>query len=131
MGDIISLTYHVNVPPELFRGVLAHTQQAVDDALRAVLEDGQRFVRGRFSLIPPSAPGNPPAIDTGNLYRHIEIGLHAGGAGGYLRAATEYAIYLELGTSRMAARPFMLPAALYMQKQLPRIIRQQLQGRRL
>lgn len=131
MGDIVSMTYHVNVPPGLFRSVVAHTQQAVDDALLAVLEDGQRFVRNRFSLVPPSAPGNPPAIDTGNLYRHIEFGLHSGGKGGYLRAAVEYAIYLEMGTVKMAARPFMLPAALYMQKELPKVIRQHFQGRRL
>ena len=58
----------------------------------------------------PSAPGHPPAIDTGELRRSImfdvrgtelEVGSYAG---------APYAKYLEEGTRKMAARPFLEPA---------------------
>lgn len=61
----------------------------------------------------PSLPGQPPNEDTGTLRRSIEtrvggpnlVIVQAGGG------ETDYAAFLEFGTSRMAARPFMRPAA--------------------
>lgn len=56
-----------------------------------------------------SAPGEPPATDTGALVNSIgservkpmlhRVNVHA-----------EYAAYLEYGTSRMAPRPFLQPS---------------------
>lgn len=57
-----------------------------------------------------SAPYDPPAVDTGALRRSIEaepvkskgqVNLFAGGH------EAPYALYLELGTQNMLARPFM------------------------
>ncbi len=61
-----------------------------------------------------SAPGEPPARRTGNLRLHwngeVKGGTTSGG-GASLTAALEsgepYAILLEHGTSKMAARPFV------------------------
>lgn len=58
-----------------------------------------------------SAPGSPPGIDTGKLragintkkLRELVYSVNTGD--------TEYAPHLEFGTSKMAARPFMGPAA--------------------
>ena len=57
-----------------------------------------------------SAPGEAPAIDTSELVNSL-------GAKALKRlvwivwAGAEYAIHLEYGTVKMAARPFMRPAA--------------------
>ena len=56
-----------------------------------------------------SAPGQAPAIDTGNLVnsiRHQRVGQE--NARTYTN--TEYAAHLEFGTAKMAPRPFMTPA---------------------
>lgn len=60
----------------------------------------------------PSLPGQPPNNDTGGLVRSIETRLNGTDlvtvtAGG---PSAPYAVHLEYGTSRMAARPFMRPA---------------------
>jgi len=63
----------------------------------------------------PSRPGEPPNEDTGALRRSIETRIVASAdvptvhveAGGPI---APYAVYLENGTSKMAARPFMRPA---------------------
>ena len=55
-----------------------------------------------------SAPGEPPATDTGRLVGSIVAdgeGLNA-----YVEARTKYARWLEYGTKHMAARPFFHPA---------------------
>ena len=63
-----------------------------------------------------SMEGFPPAIDTGNLITHImfdirnleiEIGANAGTK---TKSGVSYAQYLEEGTSKMAARPWLAPA---------------------
>lgn len=57
----------------------------------------------------PSAPGEPPNNDTGNLISSAETVLvdwnHA-----EVRVRAPYAVPLEMGTSRMAARPALGPA---------------------
>lgn len=67
----------------------------------------------------PSAPGEIPHVVTGALRRSITWSRSIGNA--YVRkigstlpptpgSKYSYAFYLEFGTSRMAARPFMYPA---------------------
>ena len=77
-----------------------------------------------------SAPGEPPYVQTGMLRRSITwaaptklIRL----VGSMLRPQGEsgshsYAWYLEYGTSKMAARPYLLPALRRLRGQLFRII---------
>ena len=56
-----------------------------------------------------SAPGEAPAIDTGNL---LNSGYHkmTGPTEGEVGFGAEYAVYLEMGSVRMAPRPFLGPA---------------------
>lgn len=56
-----------------------------------------------------SSPGQPPHVDTGHLKDSIRFAM-TGEYEGEVAAGAEYAAYLEFGTSRMAARPFMTPA---------------------
>lgn len=79
---------------------------------------------------PHSKPGEGPVVQTGNLRRSIHtvgfvegkrIGDPSGdlppelgsaqGIGVIVGTNTGYGAFLELGTSRMAARPFLAPAA--------------------
>ena len=67
-----------------------------------------------YGIRPPhtaSAPGMPPASDTGSLLASIgsEL-LEEDTVKGRVHADKVYALYLEYGTRYMAPRPFMLPA---------------------
>lgn len=59
----------------------------------------------------PSAPGEPPGIVSGTLRRSIshEVEKTATGVSGRVGTNVKYALPLEFGTSRMAARPFLRP----------------------
>lgn len=71
-----------------------------------------RDARGRFTkrerTSTPSKPGDPPNVQTGELRASIRAAPD-----GKLRVlihdGVEYGAYLELGTNRMAARPFINP----------------------
>jgi HK97 gp10 family phage protein len=59
-----------------------------------------------------SAPGQPPATDTGRLLNSIghTVGSDADGLYADVSARVAYAVFLELGTRYMAPRPFLRPA---------------------
>lgn len=58
----------------------------------------------------PSAPGLPPNADTHHLSNSITA-QRTGLTTAEVSSNAEYSAPLEFGTSRMAARPFMQPAA--------------------
>jgi len=57
----------------------------------------------------PSAPGSPPGVRSGDLRRNWTIFTSGSGESGSfgIESAMNYAGYLEHGTSRMAARPYV------------------------
>lgn len=59
-----------------------------------------------------SAPGQPPASDTGRLMASIHHEMLGAGQGVEARIGSDvnYALFLELGTRYMAPRPFLRPA---------------------
>ncbi len=76
-----------------------------------------------------SAPGEAPAVATGNLLSNIEVEFSernlVAEIGVLEYAKVDYAAYLEFGTSKMAARPFLGPALNKNQKEITKIIRQE------
>jgi phage gpG-like protein len=56
-----------------------------------------------------SAPGEAPAIDTGNLVNSIQTEM-IGKATAMVFTNTEYAYDLEFGAAHLAPRPFLQPA---------------------
>jgi len=62
---------------------------------------------GRVTNI-PSAPGSPPSVQTGRLRNSIGYNV-VGPARAQVGTNVEYGLYLEFGTSRMPARPFLRP----------------------
>jgi HK97 gp10 family phage protein len=71
----------------------------------------------------PSLPGEPPNEDTGVLRTHIETTQPAP-----LRVEVSsnapYAVPLEIGTSKMAPRPYMGPASRNKRKEVVQLVRQ-------
>lgn len=60
-------------------------------------------------------------VDTGKLQRsiHGQVTVEGGTVRGEISAATEYAWYVEAGTSDTPAQPYMRPAAERARKSLP------------
>lgn len=93
---------------------LLHKQTArkAQELRNAIVEElstegrGRSYRRGRTAVHVASAAGDAPAVDTGRLRQSITA-LKVDD--GHWRVGTNvvYAPYLEFGTRRMAARPFM------------------------
>lgn len=64
---------------------------------------------------PPSAPGDPPRIDSESLIAGFVL-EYTKGTGKYMISNPhEYAIYLEMGTYKMSPRPYLFSAISYVQ----------------
>ncbi len=101
------------------RQVVSRATRAVNALRNAELEvlrgqrSGKRYRKYPYrSYYTASAPGEPPARRTGNLRLHWNgtVETSPRGSGMEVKAVLEsqenYAVYLEEGTSKMAARPF-------------------------
>jgi len=71
---------------------------------------GRATVTTGYKIHRASAPGEAPAVDTGNLKGTINMEM-TGKTTAIITADPEYARHLEFGTRRMQMRPFMRPAA--------------------
>lgn len=86
---------------------------------RFFMRNGKLFAYGTRPPHQASAPGSPPAVDTGRLRdtishvtRRDRNGLvaHVGSGANPAIPGTKTAAFLELGTRRMAPRPFLRPS---------------------
>ncbi|MFZ6028037.1 MAG: hypothetical protein ACOYYS_10005 [Chloroflexota bacterium] len=71
---------------------------------------GQVYLR-RGKSHQASAPGEMPAVDTGNLTNSVQVERMPDGVSTAVYTAAEYAEVLEFGGVRIRPRPFMTPAA--------------------
>ena len=69
----------------------------------------------------PSKPGEPPNEDTGTLRRNITV-TQVGPLHVRVSSNAPYSSHLEFGTSKMAARPFMGPAARKVKPQVVKLV---------
>ena len=99
------------------------------EPFREVVKGGAQFIRGEaiksiqtgpksgrlYEKYNPrrthraSAPGQPPASDTGNLVRNIKVNQKNKDVA-EVQSNAPYSAFLEFGTSKMLARPFLFPA---------------------
>lgn len=69
---------------------------------------GRIYKRGKTEH-QASAPGEPPAIDTTNLFQSISADINENDLAGEITMA-EYGLFLETGTDKIEARPFIEPS---------------------
>jgi hypothetical protein len=79
--------------------------------IRALTFETKRYIVQSMGSS-PSAPGQPPGVDTGTLRASISTQA-TGVLSGEVYTTVDYAPPLEYGTSRMAARPFMMPGLVW------------------
>lgn len=99
---------------------------AADDALNAAAHESLARIVLSFGTS-PSAPGSPPGVDTGALRASMRA-EKTGDLEYQVMDGVEYGVYLELGTERMAARPFVTPVIEeYRQGEFGRMMRRYLE----
>lgn len=111
-------------PDEAMRVLRAMGMEGVAIARESMLNSpasGNEYRRGARTHT-ASSPGNPPRVDTGNLINTLRSEDRNGDSVAIIAGAgTEaYATYLEFGTTKMAARPFMGPMAMELERLVPR-----------
>lgn len=67
-------------------------------------KSGKAYKRGKEDVHIASAPGESPAVDSGNLTNSIAM-IMENSLEAKIGTPVEYALYLEEGTSRMEQRP--------------------------
>jgi HK97 gp10 family phage protein len=76
-----------------------------------------------------SAAGQPPATDTGYLVNNIFLDIDSNGLGANVESRADYSSFLEFGTSKMAARPFMQPALEENRPKINRLAKQMIKAK--
>ena len=92
----------------LFTGA-TDTMNEAKKSIQGHQSSGNVYQRGSISHTASTA-GNPPNSDTGNLVQNITIQKINGGYDIGSRKGAPYGVYLEFGTSKMGARPWLTPA---------------------
>lgn len=116
---------------ELRKALLAAVLHIAAEAKKRILSGGKtgRVYKRRGVTHRASAAGESPANDTGGLVNSINASVNREGAElvGKVEAHKKSAAHLELGTSKMAARPFLFPAfessKSWVQERLARAVR--------
>jgi len=108
---------------------LKNLQNNLEEPFREVIQGGAQLIRGEaiksiqsgpksgrvYEKYNPrrthkaSAPGEAPASDTGNLVRNIRVKQKTKDIV-EVESNAPYSQFLEFGTSKMLARPFLFPA---------------------
>jgi len=102
-------------------GAVRDTERKIDAGLRAMTLDGAGLIQNAQRQSPAtgrmygkhqaSAPGEAPAPDTGRLVGSVfaaPVQRVSGGLRASVVVNTEYAAALEMGTEKMAARPYIV-----------------------
>lgn len=114
MADQVTAAVRIN--KEKLVNLISVSPSRAINLLDALAFDGEAYVKRSFGTSPSSA-GEPPGVDTGTL----RASIHVERLGEYKRGVVtgvDYAIHLEFGTENMAARPFMIPMSIYLQRQI-------------
>ena len=115
----------VNIRRALVKSGLAVRETAVKSIGQSP-KTGRTYKKGSVVRI-ASAAGEPPATDTGRLANSIYHDVEKRGREliGIVGSGVDYAIHLEFGTSKMAARPFLQPALRQNAKTITNIFKKQ------
>lgn len=92
----------------------------IDSAIGVALEN--------IGLLAENYAAKKCPVDTGNLRGSITYEVDTAGNAVYIGTNVEYAPYVELGTSRQKAQPFLRPAASQHGEQYRQILKKALGG---
>lgn len=113
MADV-EVTWNPQVSTEAvrqaaLRGVIKGANIVRDEILRLIQQTPHTglIYRRRGVTHQASAPGEPPASDTGNLVQNVTIEIDAHNLKATITSNAEYADALEFGTTKMEPRPYM------------------------
>lgn len=102
--------------------IIRHAPGAADDVCGQAAYELQADVQTHWSQQSPSSPGDPPAVVTGNLRASLTV-ARIRQALWEMRVGAEYSSYLEYGTPKMAARPFLRPAVWRLSKRFGKLFK--------
>lgn len=94
--------------------------EGIDSAIGRALEE--------IGLLAENYAAKKCPVDTGNLRGSITYEVDAAGNAVYIGTNVEYAPYVELGTSRQKAQPFLRPAASEHGAQYRKVLKKALGG---
>lgn len=86
-----------------------NTENVAKRSIQGHQSQGNTYQR-RKAQHTASKPGSPPNSDTGNLVKNITVQKIPGGYDVGSRTGAPYGLWLEFGTLRTAARPWLQPA---------------------
>lgn len=107
-------------------GLKISAEKVKSDAVKSILngpKTGRIYKRNTITH-QASAPGEPPANDTGNLARNITATVVSPNEA-IVNSGAAYARHLEYGTTNIAQRPYMRPALMNNEKFINDTIREQ------
>ena len=90
------------------RATFSIRNKAVDSIMRES-KTGKTYTRGSITH-QASAEGEAPASNTGFLVNNIFQKIDDNGLTGVVESRASYSAFLEYGTQKMGARPYMFPA---------------------
>jgi len=96
--------------------ILRNTPDKINDWMDGVAQEIVNDIKLSFGTS-PSAPGDPPGVDTGALRASMRW-ERGGQFQRIVYDGVEYGVYLEYGTSKMSARPFISPVFFEWQRKL-------------
>lgn len=98
--------------------LIRNSPSKAHDLVFTLLNDGLAYVQDSMgSQGSPSPVGAPPGIDTGELKNSFSVN-ELTRTSGEIITDKDYAPPLEFGSSKMGARPFMLPMAYWLEEQV-------------
>lgn len=122
----MTVTWNPDLIPIVMRaariGVIAGTEAIRNEMIRSIQDGpktGRIYTRGlsksgkSYKVHQASAPGQPPAADSGHLVTTITTRYSFDdpfSMRGWVNTSAEYGKYLEYGTKKMKPRPFARPA---------------------
>ena len=101
-------------------------EDQVEQALIAVGITAENNAKGEITRAVYDTPESKSYIRTGRLRNSLTHSVEMNEKAVYIGSAVEYAAYVELGTSRMRARPYLRPAVANYTDEYKNLIKQAL-----
>jgi HK97 gp10 family phage protein len=119
------MTTRVEVDKVKLERVIRESPNRAHDLVFTLLHDAEAYAKENMGRAGSPAPaGEFPGIVTGVLKNSLTVEPVSQLSGALITDNVDYAVYLELGTSKMQARPFMQPTAAWMEGEIPRRFRE-------